>query len=364
MRAEYLAALEEAEGTVMSAEALTRFATRYGEEPTRWAFAQIELRKKAAAKFEDADSMLFDRDGLQMATHEVIAEYHAGRFPLGVTISDLTCGIGSDLRAFGRRGPAIGYDTDPERLKIARWNCQGLPVELLHGTGLDADLSSGYAFADPSRRSNGERAHGPGDYEPNPKDVATHFKGVKLAGMKLSPMLGDLYLEGFGVCLEFVSYARECREALIWFGSEARPGRWAVLAATGERIPSSPAPKTVAEPTRFLLEADPAAIRAHALGGFGLAGLGDSNGYFTSLTPVVSPWLKLYRVLYTGPADPKSTRAALRDLGAGTPEIKVRGTKLDMAAATKELASDGKRKVTVVVWPVGRRLKHTIVESV
>jgi len=46
----------------------------------------LRLRKKAAAKFDNADEMLFTEEVLQQATSQVVAEYRARAFAGGTVI--------------------------------------------------------------------------------------------------------------------------------------------------------------------------------------------------------------------------------------------------------------------------------------
>jgi hypothetical protein len=358
-----LRALAMAKGLPLTPAQIARVAREVDEDSARWAFIQWDLRSRARAKFSRAGEMLFVREALEQATHENLAEYHASRFPEGALVADLTAGIGADLVALSRRGPVVGYELDPERAEYANWNA-GQDGLVKVEDSLTAAWDFDYAFADPARRVEGRRTLDPEDFSPNPVLLAERMKGLKLGGMKLSPLLPDPFLESLGPGLEFVSLAGECREALVWTGSESIPGRWAVRAETGERLEAEEATSHADEPGEFLYEADPAAIRAHCLGTlcrvYGLVALGDSNGYLSGPTTVHSPWLKGYRVLYHGRADSKATRQALRSLGADTPVLKQRGAKLDLPLLAKEFSSQGSLPVALAIWPVGKSLRHTV----
>lgn len=314
------AALAAAEGLAATPANLRRVALLSSEEAARWAFSQGELRRRARARFgEEADEMLFDADGLAMATHPALAAYHASLFPDGALVEDLTCGIGADLRALARRGPATGYELDPDRAELARWNAPGATVVV--GDGLDRSTGN-MAFADPQRRAGKRRLDEPESWSPDPRLVAERFRGMERAAMKLSPGTPDDYLSSLGGRIEFVSSGGECREALVVFPADG-PAE-ALHLESGARLPAyAPEPPRAEGPGAWLLDADPAAVRAAALGGLGLSGLGDTPGYLTADGPVESPWLRAYRVEWAGrPAD--AARAA-RTLGGRIFEVKTRG---------------------------------------
>lgn len=359
-------ALELARGLDPTAGNLERVAAEVGEPEAAWAFTQWRLRQRARAKFADADRMLFEAEALEQATHQTIAAYHASRFPEGVLVADLTAGIGGDLMALARRGPAIGYDTDSERAELAAHNAAIVrPTEVRVADALSAG-GFDYALADPARRLAGRRTLSPAEFAPDPVKLADRLRGLRLAGIKLSPLLDDAFLIGLGDELEFVSCGGECREALIWVGAEARKGRCALLAETRDRLEASPPTRFLGEPLTWLFEADPAAIRAHALGSLERLGdlhqLGESNGYLTGDRPARSPWLKAYRVLETTVADAKIVRARLRALGSKTPDVKARAVKMDAEAFRHRLRLDGKRDLVVALYPAEGRTRCVILE--
>jgi len=368
----YIAALELATGRTASPNEIARVGRATTPEAARWAFGQWELRRRARDKFARAEQMLFVREALEQATHERVAAYHASLFPPDVMVADLTAGIGADLIALAARGPAIGFELDPERAALARHNLEvhGLSGEVrvedslawlaLESAGLE------YAFADPARRVEGRRTLDPADFAPDPVQLSAYLEGMRLGAMKLTPMLSDAFLESLGPSLRFVSFGGECREVLILNGTDARSERVAVHVESGAILTAGPIAPVTEEPAAFFFDADPAAVRAHALGALAgeLRSLGDSNGYLTGDEGVVSPWLRTYRVLYHGKADAKATKRALRELGAGTPELKQRGAGLDLVKERKGYAGEGTRAVSLAIWSVGRSLRHTILERV
>lgn len=300
--------------------------------------------------------MLFVREALEQATHEAVARYHASKFPVGELVADLTCGIGSDLAALAARGPAIGFEMDPERAACARHNVP--QAEVRQQDCLEAEWTWQYAFADPSRRVAGRRTVDPREFSPDPRVLADRMGALRLGGIKLSPLLPDRFLECLGPGLEFISYGRECGEALVWTGRDAPSGRWAVHLESGERLDGpNEAPPPVDSPDAMLFDPDPAAVRAHALGtlcrSHGLQPLGD-GGYLTGPAAVASPWLRGYRALWSG--DLKGARAAARALGLRPAEVKARGVRPDATAIRKADPGAGE-PASLVVYAIGRSVR-------
>ena len=361
-----LKALELARGKPSAPKELARVAAATSQESAAWAFGQWELRSRAGAKFRNAESMLFVREALEQATHESVAEYHANLFPQDFLVADLTVGIGADLIALCRRGPAIGFELDPERAELAKFNLSALGFEpsISVNDSLEGEWTFPYAYADPARRIESRRTLNPEEFSPNPAELADRMSALKLGVIKLSPLLPDTYLDSLGERLEFISFDRECREALVIVGSDSKPGRFAIHVESGEVLEDAFPPAEVLEAGSYVFDCDPAAVRAHAVGAlcerFDLMPLGTSVGYLTGESLVHSPWLRTYRVLYSGKADVKTTRRALASLDATVTEVKQRGAKADIDKLRKELSTQGKVSVTLILWMAGASVRHTL----
>lgn len=361
-----LIALAAAQSLPPTAKNIESLAAEFGLEDARWAVSQWELRRRGSVKFALTEQMLFDRDGLEMSTHERVAAFHASLFPPNVEVIDLTTGIGADLIALARRGTATGYEIDPERAELARHNLRvhGIEAEIKAESHPSGPIP--FFFADPARRAEGRRKSlRPEDYEPPLSSLAELAQAAEGAVIKLSPLVEDRTLENLGAQIVFVSFDRECREALALFGScqTKDGGVWAYHVDSEEWLESNATTFTTDAAGAWLYEMDPAAIRAHTNGSFDLMPLGDSNGYLTGDEEIESPWLRRYRVLSSGRADIKETRSTLEKLGSATPVIKQRGAGTDIEKTRKSLQLKGNRPLILAVWSVGKSLRHTILES-
>jgi len=366
----YDQALNLSENLPGTAANISRVAKATSQGAAQWAFTQWSLRKRARAKFALADQMLFDRDGLEMSTHEGLAEYHAALFPTGARVLDLTAGIGADLIALGRHGDAAGCEIDSERAGMAIHNLKvhGVEAEVRVGdyrAAMDLEPESTCFYVDPSRRESGRRTIDPAEFSPNPLELKSRFDTCSIGALKLSPMLPDGFLESLGGRLEFLSYGGECREALVVLGTESEPGRFAVLVERKVKIEAEDHYISTAEtPLAYLYEADPAAVRAHCLATlaheFRLEHLADSNGYLVGGHSVDSPWMVRYRVVNSGRGDLKQIRRSLEQLGASTPILKQKGAGLELQKLHKSLKSTGDQEMHVAFYRAGAGLRHAI----
>jgi hypothetical protein len=308
--------------------------------------------------------MLFTAAGLEQATHEAVAEYHATRFPAGALVADLTTGIGADLIALCERGPAVGFELDEEARLCALHNTRGC-CEIHLADSLSAEWGFEYAFADPARRDSAKRLADPEMFEPNPLALAERMRTLKFAGMKLSPMLADDYLLKVSPCIEFISFGGECREAVAWFGD--REGVFARHIDSGGVLENGGVVPKAAEPAAYIYEADPAAIRAHCLPALckmlDANSLGESNGYLTGATLAENEWVRAYRVIEFGAFDVKRVRAILDANGGGTPEIKTRA-KVDVPKLRKQLATRGTNTPLIALYPVQKSIRFALLERI
>ncbi|MEO7454123.1 MAG: class I SAM-dependent methyltransferase [Fimbriimonadales bacterium] len=357
-------ALDAAEGLPPTASNISRLATRLGADAASWAFNQWSLRKRAQKKFANAKSMLFTADGLEQASHAAVAAYHASRFPESAIVADLCCGIGGDLMAFSDRGSVTGFEIDPVTAAYAKHNAPQADIRVADCLAADWDFQ--YAFADPSRRPGGRRTLDVNSFLPNPLQLADRMRKLDLACMKLSPMLADSVLREISPSIEFVSFGWECREALAWFG-EVEAGVTAVKVETGEKIEAGGYESSLESPLAFILEADPAAIRAHCLPGLcdrlHAHLLGDSNGYLTCDSDAESSWIRRYSVLESGSFDAKRVKSFLKGLGGSAAEIKSRAG-IDIDEVRKRLTMSGKSDVTLLLYPVGKSVRFALVRCI
>ncbi len=105
---------------------------KLGLTPVRAALAaeQLKLRERGREKFGDwAEKMFFTPVGLEQSTDRWIAEYKARRFPAGLPIVDVCCGVGGDLIACGEGRKVLGVDLNPLTAMIARSNLRRISGE-------------------------------------------------------------------------------------------------------------------------------------------------------------------------------------------------------------------------------------------
>jgi hypothetical protein len=90
-----------------------------------------ELRHRAKIKFSDADRLFLTRRGYEQASGEALAAWKMDclrqRWPQErPLVVDLCCGVGGDLRVFGREYPCVGVERDPAVAHFAEENLQQL----------------------------------------------------------------------------------------------------------------------------------------------------------------------------------------------------------------------------------------------
>jgi SAM-dependent methyltransferases related to tRNA (uracil-5-)-methyltransferase len=331
---------------------------------------QAKLRARAEPKFGAfASRMLFTDAGLEQATRLPVAALHAGRYrDAGLhSVADLGCGIGGDAMAMAAIDLEVtAVEADDVTAVLASYNLAPFPnTRAVHGRAEDQELS-GFdgVFLDPARRTAGHtdtrRLSDPDAYSPA-LDFAFGLGERMPAGVKLGPGL-DRDLIPDDAEAQWVSVAGHVVELGVWFGALARDGirRSAlVIGAQGTAELHAAADSTDAETAplgRYLYEPDGAVIRARLIGdlarGIGVGMLSDGIAYLTGDESVDTPFASRFRVRETLPFHERELKAALRERGIGTLEIKKRGVDVDPAALRSRLGLKGNESATLVLTRV------------
>ncbi|HET8559429.1 MAG TPA: class I SAM-dependent methyltransferase [Marmoricola sp.] len=346
-----------ADDPLRAAEALRRDEA---PEHAAAALTQVELRRRAAAKFGDlAAKMYFTPEGLEQATRLRVAEHRASRLVAAATRSvvDLGCGVGGDLVAFARAGiTSAGVDLDPVRVAVAEANLAALglggAVAVADATTVDTSPFD-VAFADPARRSARGRSFDVDAWTPPWSFVETLLQ--RTSCVKAAPGLPhDLVPEG--VEAEWVSDRGEVKEVALWSGRLATTARRATVIADGglATLTSEDDPgAAVREPGRFLYEPDGAVIRAGlvtAVADGVHGGLLDGHlAWVTSDDAFLTPFARSFEVVEQLPFREKQLRAALRERGIGSLTIKTRGVNVVPEQLRRRLALTGEQEATIVL---------------
>ncbi|NLE38246.1 MAG: hypothetical protein GX621_09505 [Pirellulaceae bacterium] len=330
-------------------------------ERTHLILEQLELRRRARAKFVLADRMFFTRLGLEQATDQVVATYKARRLDGGVTF-DLCCGIGGDLAALGVRGPAIGVDRNRMHALLARENARvagkGGDVAVVVGDVTELHLDENIVWhLDPDRRADGRRS----------TQVAFHSPGLGViegmrgrdpdAAIKLAPAADPPAEWQAAAELEWISRQHECRQLVAWFGHLAeQPGlrratilRATTLADEPEAYCLIGRPGRPREASgqigRYVFEPDSAVLAADLTGELAdqhaLSALTVGGGYLTGDEPIESPLMARFEVLESLPFDKRRVKRLLAQREFGRLEIKFRGVPIQPDTLRRQLRVKG-----------------------
>ena len=331
--------------------------------PAQQAGAALELarlRQKAAAKFgADAARLYFTREALEQASDAPVRAWHA-QDCAGLRVADLCCGIGGDLLAFAAAGAQVlAVELDPLRAEIARLNAAalGLPVTVQQADVRDLNPDADRIFCDPARREDGRRIFSAEAWHP-PLSTIRRWRAPQIH-VKLSPGVDLAELAGYGGSVAFVSVEGDLKEALLQTGpgySGVDPARCAVLLADGLvfRWPHDDRePGDVSQPRAWLIEPDPALIRAGLVTSAGrawnAAQLDEQIAYLTAARPPDTPWARSWQVLEWLPFNVKALRAALRARNVGHASVKRRGSPVTPEALLPQLKLKGDGGATIVL---------------
>jgi len=351
---------------------LSRLRKTISAERARLIVQQAELRQRAQPKFGELAGELFYTDlALQQATDLWTARYKAGRVPRGVLVDDYCCGIGGDLLALAERGPTTGWDRAPELALLAATNLRAVDSAAASHVCTDAVESQTPRqlwHLDPDRRTEGRRSTRLEWHSPGP-DVVQRWLDTNPDGiLKLAPatVVPDSWSEQSE--LEWVTFDRQCRQQIAWFGSLASAvgmHRATNIPKTADEAPASfigsPAVDApiATKVARYLYDTDPA-IRAAGLTGAlaadqGLQVLDRGAAYVTGDSAVDHPLLARFEVLEQLPVRVKPLREYFANRHIGTLEIKKRGITTDLERLRKQLTLRGDESATLLLTRLGTR---------
>ncbi|MBK9746200.1 MAG: SAM-dependent methyltransferase [Chloroflexi bacterium] len=327
------------------------------------------LRVKAVDKFgADASKMYFTRDALEQASDPLVRRWRSRVWIKSDTpypMLDLCCSIGSDTAALAAADfSVIGYEIDPVRVEMARLNLAALGlVARIEESDITTLVPENYAMAffDPARRDeHGNRIYNVEKYTP-PLSIIDRFTLGPWA-VKLSPGLQREQVQPWlarGASLHFVSVHGDLKEATLsywgldgldhsdwaWLITEDADLHWVI---TGDMPPVS-----ISEPHAWLIEPDPALIRAGLVADAALkfngTQLDESIAYFTTDTKPESPWVRAWRILDWMPFNGKKLKAYLRERNVGTVTVKKRGTAVTPDTLIPQLKLKGSESRTLVL---------------
>ncbi|MBP86573.1 MAG: hypothetical protein CMJ64_07655 [Planctomycetaceae bacterium] len=325
---------------------------------------QIELRKRAVAKFRAAERMFFTRQLLEQATDERIAEYKAKRFAAGDRVADLCCGIGGDLLTLCHRGPCLAVDRDPVALLLAEVNCQysggEVQCEISDVQDVMETLDVAAWHIDPDRRSSGTRTSRVEFADPGRETLMCLIKRQDSGAIKLAPAAELDHELADEAELEWISSRRECRQQVAWLGKLAQQAGMHTATSIdrrGEATSFTGMPRAgcaIAKPSRYLFDPDPALVAARLVGAvanaFDLAAVSTGASYLTGESLVHHSLLTPFEIEEVLPLDTKRLRAMLRDKEIGRLEIKVRGVQVKPEELRIQIQSRGDQKATILVF--------------
>ncbi|HUN23376.1 MAG TPA: class I SAM-dependent methyltransferase [Anaerolineales bacterium] len=350
----------------------TRLAKSYPAALAKAALETILLRQKASKKFTRAEQMYFVREALEQATHESLSLYRAQRFAGQVEVLDLGCGIGGDSIGLAGVAAVQAYEQDAVRLAMAQHNLSTYhPTAQISWHVQDFTQTTlpphAALWLDPARRLGQKRISSVQHYQPPLEFIRPYLKRRTLIGVKLSPAvnLAELSVyEGQNTCeVEFISYERELREAVLWAGEHAttfdtraeNSYRRATVLPSGETLTwQEHAPVSTSLPLNWLYEPDPAILRAglvtllaSQLSAFQL----DANiAYLTAHELQTTAFARAFSVVAHFPFSLKQCRAELRARQIGKITVKKRGSPLDVLAFERAMKLSGSAERHLIVF--------------
>jgi len=381
---------------------ISKYRNLYKADEIAGVIETILLRRKALLKFKNAQEMLFDKDGLEQASNEIVAQNKAKRFKDCKVVLELGCGIGGDTIALAENvsQKLISYEKDPIRTLMCRYNlavnghiCSEGPdiasrpyggnsecefnnfsnsktVEIFNEDFMNIKLPECDAiYIDPARRSGEKRKFDPEEYFPPLSYISTLLKHYPNICVKVSPGIDhEILRETLGNFeVEIVSYKGDCKEALLWFGNlKSSCERSAKILPENITLKSVKGDENkmiilITEMKKYLYEPDPAIIRAHLVkelaGKYNCTFIDKEIAYLTGDELKKTPMMEAYKVLEFLPMDLRKLRKALEGRGIRSLTVKKRGFSSSPQEFLKKLGiKEGSQAILFITFAQGKHV--------
>jgi hypothetical protein len=342
----------------------------------------VLLRRRAIERWGSGDidwaAWLFTDEALQQAPPPPVAAHRARRIRAHLSagkyagVHDVTCSVGVDLAALTGAGMVtVGSDIDPVRLAMAAHNMAtagpaGLPVRLVRADARTATTRGLLRYADPARRDATGRRITSADTIPSVADLDAADPAHPPV-LRLPPGIDYQTLARPGE-IELVSWRGTVREAVAWPPEYATAGRRATVLGVGSSVlggvvreeftDMDPAEDAVTPAARYLVDPDPAVVRAHLVRQYaarrGLTLLDPHLAYLTGDAP--PPGTRSFEILDAAPYSERTVRQWARRDAIGTLEIKQRGTPIVPDDLRRRIKLQGDRRIdrTLIIARIGR----------
>lgn len=373
--------------------AAARLRRAFSAERTHLLLDQVELRRRAAAKFTQPERMFFTRVGLEQATDEWAANYKSQRFnrrpvesvsarsttqleptfnnAANLKIADLCCGIGGDLMALAKLGGTVGVDLHPACAHFAKLNARA-EVQSIDATKFDLrDVAAWHI--DPDRRPAGKRTTSLEWCAPDRTAIEWMLARTPHAAVKLAPAT-NVPPDWEERCeLEWISRDGECKQLVAWHGDLASaPGERRATLISSRRDTDAPVhpvrtmvgkrnqPVRIATaPDRYVFDIDAAVIAARLTGALAaehhLKALSGGGTYLTGPTAIAEAALSAFEVLQVLPLRTRALAQHLKARHIGQLEIKKRGVDVEPEKLRRELKLRGDNAATLIITPIAGR---------
>lgn len=346
---------------------LTNLRKSFSADQASALLSMSRLRYKAKSKFGDlAQILFFEETALEQASDPLIRSYRQA-WAKDAHLIDAGCSIGSDSLSFAQQAHSVlGLDIDELRLWIARYNASktGLnPIFKAYDITLPLPDTYDHIFFDPARRDEkGKRIFNVDHYQP-PLSIVQQWKAYNVL-IKLAPGILDEQLSAYGGKLEFISVNGDLKEALLYLNEALAKQATLLQEDAVFHFQRQFEPELqIADPRGWLLEPDPALLRAGLVRDFanqyGATMLDETIAYLTRDTYLDSPWVRCWQIEDWMPYNLKKLRAYLQSRGIGQVTIKKRGVPFTPDQLQKDLKlKKGDRSCTLILT---RYQNHPIV---
>ncbi len=228
-------------------------------------------RDKRTIKF--TKPIVSDKEGLQLATPEIVAKYIAKRLKTDI-IADLGCGIGGQVIFFAKECKKVyAVERETQKLEYTKQNCELYDVanvEFILGDALSEDVKAKVSdadviFSDPARPL-AEKERTLENLEPPIIEILKIYSDItQNFAFHAPPQIAPERLV-FDCEREYLSLHGQLNRLTLYFGALKRCERSAVVLPGETRLCSSDAPAIKTGSLReYVYEPEPSVVKAGLL---------------------------------------------------------------------------------------------------
>jgi len=331
--------------------------------PMEEILTQINLQQKALAKVPFANQWLWTDKNLQQASCYELAQYHGELYGDFQTVGDLCCGIGSDLLFISQnKRQCFAVESQQSILSLAKYNMSSFYRDNIIYLNQLSELFNKNCealYIDPDRRWAGKKMIHVQHLSPNFTQIKSLISKYKNVAVKLSPLINYENSIFSDYDFNFISVRGELKECLMCSGDLKQSKKAVILPQKIIFSEKKHSPTELSEIKQWILEPDPAIIRAHLVNDLAVeTGMLRIDPQISLLTSDIEPctiYGNKYQVIDVFAYNVKKLQHYLLEKKVGILNIKTKGFSEPVEKFRKRITLKGENSLTLFLIMINKK---------